>query len=278
MPTTYQSVVEEAASLAGLDLANLSTHEVTFFNRAITRRVRFCWDWWWWPDAMLTEQRFFRPEFNPSTAYLLGAEVVYDYAYYILTAASSTGNLPTDTAYWEPIPDLDAYIPLDQEDQTVIGTVRNVWTAHPTTGYAQKLNFKITTRGIEFLCSRSIVPSVWVEFKTVLPSWTGTVWSNAATYAVDDQVLYPGTTLGYEGDFYKVITATTAGQSPDTHSAKFEIIPFPPYLARAVAMGAYSDWLRAERRPAEAEAEEGQVYNLLQRERDNYPAERRGCC
>lgn len=277
MPTTYQSVVEEAASLAGLDLQNLTTHEVTFFNRAINRRVRFAWDWWWWPPVMLIEQRFFRPVYNPATAYTLGAEVVYDYAYYILTAASSTGNLPTDTAYWSPVPDLDAYIPLAQEDETVIGTVRNVWTAHPTTGYAQKLAFKITARGIEFLCSLSVVPSVWVEFKTVLPSWTGTVWASGSTYAVGARVLFPGTPLGHEGDYYEVITATTAGQSPLTHQAKFSLIEFPAYLAKPVAMGAYSDWLRAERRPGEAEAEEAQVYNYLQRERDNYPAERR-CC
>jgi hypothetical protein len=275
MPATYQSVVEEAASLAGLDLANLSTHEVTFFNRAINRRVRFAWDWWWWAPAMRIEQRFYRPVFNPATAYTLGAEVVYDYAYYILTAASSTGNLPTDTDYWSPIPDLDAYIPLDQADETPIGTVRTVWTAHPTTGYAQKLAFRITTRGIEFFSSLSVVPSVWVEFKTVLPAWTGAVWSNGATYAADTVVLFPGTTLGYEGDYYTCVSVTTAGQSPLTHPAKWSKVEFPDYLARAVAFGAYSDWLRAERRPDEAQAEEGQMYNLLQREKDNYPADRR---
>jgi len=274
MSTTYQSVVEDAAALAGLDLANLSTREVTFFNRAIAKRLRFCWDWFWWPPAMKIEQRYFRAEFNPATTYAQGAEVVYDYAYYRLEVTSSTGNLPTDATKWTALPDLDFYLPLAQDGETVIGTVKAVWTAHPVTGYASKLAFEITTRGIEFPQSQDMVPSIWVEFKTVLPSYAASAWVGRV-YTAGEQVLGLGAPLGYEGDFYVCVSTTTATESPISAPAKWTKLEFPDYLAPAAAQGAYVDWLRSERRPQEAQSEEEMMYMALGRQRDNYPAPRR---
>jgi hypothetical protein len=57
---------------------------------------------------------------------------------------------------------------------------------------------------------------------------------------------------------------TTAGQTPTTHAAKWTLVEFPEFLARAVKVGAYADWLEAEERPQAAGIQESKFIDLLE--------------
>jgi hypothetical protein len=48
------------ADLCGLDAANLVDQDKARFARAFNRCLRRGWEWNWWPDLMLLEERYFR--------------------------------------------------------------------------------------------------------------------------------------------------------------------------------------------------------------------------
>lgn len=64
---------------------------------------------------------------------------------------------------------------------------------------------------------------VFVYYRKTIPSYTGDTYSATDTYAVDEQIYF--TNALNKGDFYKCLVATSAGQSPSTTAASWEIIP-----------------------------------------------------
>ena len=104
---TYQSVLWGAARLLGLDpVRDLNLQMAARLTEYITRAVAKGWRFEQWPDSTLTQQRYFRPVYDPAATYAasaVGAPVeVYFIAAdrYYQALQPSTGQLP---ATWDPV-------------------------------------------------------------------------------------------------------------------------------------------------------------------------------
>ncbi len=61
-----------------------------------------------------------------------------------------------------------------------------------------------------------------------------------------------------------MLTTTTAADTPvGAAAAKFQLIPFPEFLARAVKAGALADWFDPDEKPEKADKWEGKFTELL---------------
>lgn len=97
----YSLVLRQAVDLFGEDADNLETVLEKKFRGWISRRLRTAWEFYFWPELLLLENRFYHADYVAATAYAAKNFVYYpdDQEYYVALRAS-TGNLPTSTAYW----------------------------------------------------------------------------------------------------------------------------------------------------------------------------------
>ena len=261
---SYQSVIDQAAALAGFTSSTLTASPKSLLRQFINRRLRGAWEHWWWPQLMRAELRYYRDAYDAGTTYASGDEVYYSTTglYYAATGAT-TANAPTDTNYWSQVTDLDAYISLDQTGQTEIGTVRGVYKDDPeTTDRPRRVLFRMAPSGIQVL-GESVPVSVYVWFRDRVPVLLGTDYSATATYTVGQVAYYSSSTYDYEGDWWECVSATNAGENPETAAAKWSRREFPAWLRDCVAQRAYADWLRQDGQPEAAVIEDGIGKQLL---------------
>jgi len=89
--------------------------------------------------------------------------------------------------------------------------------------------------------------TVVVKYRKQEPIFIGTDYSGSATYAVGDVIYFD--TL----DWYKCIDATSAGQSPTTHAAKWTKQEVAYDLSKFTQYRCYVDWLMADGQHSKAE-------------------------
>jgi hypothetical protein len=168
------------------------------------------------------------------TAYVVGDIRYYpvDNNYYQChTAHTSSGTLiPTATGgdeRWGVLTPFERYVDKEATGQTAIGNTYLVTTADPrsTAGYTdltwEELNDRVYVRDEVAFC--------WISFRLARPRLTGTFFSTTATYAADAQVYY--TTTAGVGNFYRCVTATSAGEDPDDTAAKWAVVEIPDAFA-----------------------------------------------
>lgn len=177
----------------------------------------------------------------------------------------------------------DQLLPWDQEDEHVIEAVFNAWEQNVT-----KLQLPRTARyslmpdGIQFYTSsgtqwqlwtpslqgtNSVPPNpVFIYYRRRVPNFRGDDYSASATYAVGNQVYF--TDSEDEGNYYKCLVATTAGQSPDTTPASWELLEIPDFLFDYSTFKAYSDWLRVEGQQAKAQLNADNAEEIILSELD----------
>jgi hypothetical protein len=112
---------------------------------------------------------------------------------------------------------------------------------------AHVLSTPYTHRWMGMLSCDYLVPNrVYVRFRLPKPNFRGGVFDAGATYAAatSDTIYFEGTTQDLEGDYWKCIVNTTAGQSPETTPASWQRVLFPAWLKSCVASKACADWLR----------------------------------
>lgn len=85
----------------GEDSDNLETILEKKFRGWINRRLKRAWEWYFWPELMLIEKRFFHTDYNSLFAYTAGQFVYYpvDLKYYV-ALKTTTDNLPTTVENW----------------------------------------------------------------------------------------------------------------------------------------------------------------------------------
>jgi hypothetical protein len=182
--------------------------------------------------------------YDASTAYSRGDSVYYPTTdrYYQLHAASSTGNVPTDTTKWGVLTDFDRYIAFAQTGKTAIGDALHVYNLNPrTSNRAQELSSSLSENGVQV---HSAVSSCWLEYRLRYPVLLGGTFSTTATYAVGDQVYFSSATT--KGNFYDCATATSAGESPDSAAAKWTKVQLPLDMAAYLYTGATRELAIAE--------------------------------
>lgn len=166
------------------------------------------------------------------------------------------GNLITQTTYAAPTTML---LPYEQLGEETIDTIFDIWQTSPTApGYPLPQGYELFQDGAQIIATNqnwswngwfysmpswySVGNPLYVYYKKRMPSYSGSAYSAEATYAVGDQILF--TDSDSVMNFWKCVTATSAGESPDTHPAKWEVLELPQFLFMYVVYASYADYLR----------------------------------
>jgi hypothetical protein len=317
----YITLLQGAATLAGLDPNFISSGEQEVFQRALQKRLQTIWDHEAWPDVMRIEKRRYKPLYIGSEPYTFGEMVFYAPTgkYYQVLTASQMGLPPatadgaTDftrwaeckadpdastpirsataaykpgdhvyeptedasyqctqahsgqtpagdvTPYWSRLLPFEFTVPYEQEGETKLGTILEVWDKHPLIYYtANRLEYVLTQDGVRVPRGPSVV---WVDFRMRCPLWTGKLFDPARAYMQGEQVYFSSQAL--PGNFYNCMAGTSAGQDPESTPEAWSRSLVPQVFQRYLERGAYADWLISEGENDRAAAESGSAKELL---------------
>jgi hypothetical protein len=160
------------------------------------------------------------------------------------------------------------------------GDILAVWDRNPLVGTrAKSITFSIQVTDSEdrLVLLNSYANGVYVEYRTIPPVLTGTLWNTTQTYQVGSQayfdsgsnsgILQPTEGKPFNANFYKCLTVNT-NELPETHPTIWEKIKIPYIFAQYLARGAFADYLRAESQFENAIIAEKEAESLLDAEID----------
>jgi hypothetical protein len=185
-------------------------------------------------------------EYVAAAAYIREARVFYTPTgrVYQLHAATSTGNLPTDAAFWGVLSPFNRYVAKDQPGQIPFDHAFRAWDANPEiTGRARDVEAWMSARGLQVLQN---VPWIWLEYRRRRPRLSGDAFVATTIYATGQQVYF--SSAAFPGNFYDCAATTAAGESPETTPGKWTLVEIPTEFENYLVQGAAADYLR----PADA--------------------------
>lgn len=175
------------------------------------------------------------------------------------------GNCINQTTYASPA---SLVIPYDQTGEDFIEQTFTVWRQSPAgASYQTTAPYEETPDGIQILGTNGWSWNGWLYtypawyngaypvylwYRKQIPNYAGSAYSAGATYAVDDQILF--TNSASVLDFWKCTTATTAGQSPDTHPGSWTELKLPSVFLKYVTYASYADYLRMDAQSEKAQS------------------------
>lgn len=156
------------------------------------------------------------------------------------------------------VPISDLTIPWQQIGEETIESVFDVYQASPASAfYPRRQGYLLSQDGIQMINGSwatyidgvnqssiyGILPNnpVFVFYRKYPPTFTGSDYSASSTYVVGDQIYF--TDSSGNGNYYKCIAATTAGQSPSTTPGSWQLIPLYNVFLQYCIYRAYADWL-----------------------------------
>jgi hypothetical protein len=228
--THFSPILFNALQYSGQDRHIVSEETFAQFRDFINERVRHAWESQDWPDLLRVVQ---------------------------LTVTNDGNGLVT------------AAIPADA------GEILNCYDRDPLVSTrAAALSFRIYDNGtVQKLVMPTDPGTVYAEYRTKRPELVGDLYAPAVAYSVGAQIYFDsGSNTGtytpvagkpHYGNFYNCLEATTAGQSPSTHPAKWQIVQIPYLFASYAARGAFSDWLKSELQLEAAQVAEVEAQNTL---------------
>lgn len=250
---TFKSVLRGALAREGggnLRTVDASDPTVAQVIEFIADRFRTAWEHYVWPEIFETEERYFRAEWEAGETYAADDEIRFEdsegtVAYYTPVSADlpAAGESPEDEPdKWEELTTFRRFVAFAQEGETEFEACVGAWDRDPEADpEALKLTYRVTRDGILIEPGQCEVASVWLKIRRKCPDFAADVYSALATYAAGDLVYFDD-----EGDVYRALEATSAGQTPTTNPAKWAIVEFPMIFARAVKAGALADWQRSD--------------------------------
>lgn len=147
---------------------------------------------------------------------------------------------PPGTAFWAELIPFVRYVAYEQDGYTALGSVVAVYESNPhITTRAKAAKWMLTNDGV---LVRSAVGSVWVEYRLRCPVLSGDAYDATATYAAGQQVYFADDSTA--GNFYTALSATTAGQSPATHPALWQVVELPRAFHKPMVHAIAADWIR----------------------------------
>jgi hypothetical protein len=162
------------------------------------------------------------------------------------TAHTSSGTLTPDATggneRWGVLTPFERYVDYLQAGQTEIGNVMDVKDANPRPSWQWDSLNKQTLNDRVYVLDN--VTRVWLDFRLRRPKLTGTFFDTATTYTVNAQVYF--TPTGGLGNFYKCVTATSAGESPSSAPAKWSVVEIPQAFEGFLIYSAYAKLLTAD--------------------------------
>jgi hypothetical protein len=228
--THFSPILFNALQYSGQDRHIISEETFAQFRDFINERVRHAWESQDWPDLLRVVQLVLTDDGNG-----------------LVTAA-----IPADA-----------------------GEILNCYDRDPLVSTrASGLSFRIYDDGIT---QKLVLPAdpgtAYAEYRTKRPELVGDLYAPAVAYSIGAQVYFDsGSNTGtytpvagkpHYGNFYNCLEATTAGQSPSTHPAKWQIVQIPYLFASYAARGAFSDWLKSELQLEAAQVAEAEAQNTL---------------
>jgi hypothetical protein len=228
--THFSPILFNALQYSGQDRHIVSEETFAQFRDFINERVRHAWESQDWPDLLRVVQLVLTDDGNG-----------------LVTAA-----IPADA-----------------------GEILNCYDRDPLVSTrASGLSFRIYDDGIT---QKLVLPAdpgtAYAEYRTKRPELVGDLYAPAVAYSIGAQVYFDsGSNTGtytpvagkpHYGNFYNCLEATTAGQSPSTHPAKWQIVQIPYLFASYAARGAFSDWLKSELQLEAAQVAEAEAQNTL---------------
>lgn len=193
----------------------------------------------WWAEAAAS---YTADDYDNTTAYAVGDKVYYSVTGRFYQAhTAGTGNLPTATTHWGVLFPFNRYVAWEQTGFTKLGDVLEVYDRNPEVHEgALALTWHERVAGILVFGS---LPTVWIEFRKIVPFLKGNTFIAATAYAVGEQVYYSQTSTAgnVTADFYDCIVATT-NQVP-TDTAKWTKVEIPFVFAEWLIHAAAADLL-----------------------------------
>lgn len=261
LTVTFKSVLEGVLKRAGIVPPGTDADALAVID-FIADRYRTAQEYYRWPVYTLIEQRWFREIFDEAATYAEDDEIYYPPldAYYVALAATGAGEDPQDTpAKWQLLENFNHEVEYEPADQTPIAAVIGAYDKDPRAFKdALALPYQLRQTGVGFAPDVKAT-SVWLEFRPRAEDFSAGLWNNT-------DVFHAGTILYYDvtGEVYTVLVTTTVADTPDgAAAAKFELVPFPEFLARAVKAGALADWFATDEKPENSDKWEGKFEELL---------------
>lgn len=254
----FKSIYEQVIRSAGMDPTDISMSAAKqeFVADLINRRVQEGWEYDFWPELCVVEQRYFRDAWDATVTYAPGDERynAQDGKYY--TALVTNLNKRPDlypATHWEEITALRPVLAFDPVDYTALGEVEGIYNNDPDL-YPEnttRLSYVIAADGV-LVNEASVGASVWVKFRRRPNKFTRVAWSGQGTYVEGDLVYFDTT-----GECYQAILD---GAGDETWNQ----IDFPYLLEPFVVAAAAADYLRELGQAEKADAEEARAYKRLE--------------
>ena len=151
-------------------------------------------------------------------------------------------------------------LPWDQTGEAEIDVMFQAWVNSPAMiTYPRGQGFVVTKDGFQMISSAggfmgtngyvsyntNPANPVYIYYRRVPYNYSGDEYSATATYVAGQYIYYTRTTGALTGtsDYYKCLTATTAGQSPETTASKWDIQLVPEMISQPLIWQTYGDWL-----------------------------------
>lgn len=165
-----------------------------------------------------------------------------DQYYQCHTNHTSSSTLTPDATggdeRWGLLTGFNRYIAWAQTGKTVMGDVADVKNADPrvTAGWRSIAGWSESADGVQI---PEAVTRVWIQFRKRRPTLFGAAYDETQAYAAGAQVYYTPAAPAL-GNLYDVITATTAGETPDSAAAKFSLVEIPQSFSNFLVWSAYA--------------------------------------
>lgn len=167
------------------------------------------------------------------------------------TAHTSSGSL--DGTKFGILTPFDRYVAFEQSGQTAIGDVLAVQATNWKVDIsARNVDHKLSENGIQIA---EDLASVWIHFRQRPPYIRGIAYDATKVYTANvSQIYYQ--TASTVGNFYNCLTTTTAGDTPVSAAAKWDLVEIPRFLQTWLEEGIAADWLADDDRAGAASRHE----------------------
>lgn len=253
---TLDSIVRRVLRLDGQDPDDASDADKIALVGFIASRLETAEEYYRWPVLSTIEGRYYRDAWAAGT-YEEDDEVWHaDTEAYYRATTSTTEEPAEDASDWTILGDFNRYVAWEQTGATAIGACLRAWDKDPRENTdALEIPFEIRAEGIVFAPDE--VDHPYLEIRMRVHDLHAETYSSTDNYAAGDRVYYT------DGEVYRVVSATNAGDTPENAPAKFEVLTIPRFLARALEAGALADWRTNDERDAGAAPWDDRFTELL---------------
>jgi len=225
--TKFETILHQCAAQNSVDPQSGSFNHAYVRNLVafINQRLVEGWEWDFWPEWTLIEQRAYRDAHDSTASYLTDAEVYSadEDAYYVAAQDVPGGTAITDTAYWTVLTDYKRYIAYEQTGKTKLGEVKAIWNKDPEqSSTAFEIAFVPSKLG--FVVANDAPTQVFVQFRERPPQFSSTYWDATTQWAVDRLVYSQAA-----GECYKALAVNT-NRPPETEPTFWQLVEFPYVL------------------------------------------------